>query len=103
MFQKLLSYKNRRQLYVLLLQSLIKEKLDEEEAFRSRAAVAAAKRPHRDRKNKGKHEMSPPSPPEVGSEDAVEPEVTAETQQSPVVNGVILVPVYFFHKSLRFY
>ena len=64
--------------------------MDEEEAFRSRAAVAAAIRPHRDRKNKGKHEMSPQSPPpEVGEdEDAVEPEVAAETQQSPVVNGV---------------
>ena len=87
----------------MLLQSLIKEKLDEEEAFRSRAAVAAANRPHRDRKNKAKHEMSPPPPPspEVGDEDAVEPEVAAETQESPVVNGVSLVRVYFPHKSFR--
>ena len=45
----------------------------------------------------------PPPPPEVGDEDAVEPEVAAETQQTPVVNGVSLVPVCFPYKSLRFH
>ena len=78
--------KNKRHHVSMYFQSLIKEKLDEEEAFRQRSAVAAANRPHRDRKHKNKHEGSPP----VG-EEVVEPDVAAESHQSPVVNGVSLI------------
>ena len=61
--------------------------MDEEETFRQRSAVAAANRPHRDRKHKvGTHEESPPVG--AGEEGAVVPEVAAESHQSPVVNGV---------------